>query len=394
LSQKNKIAIAGGGILGVSVGIALLSKDPKLEVVVLEKESGLGWHASGRNSGVLHAGFYYSPDSLKAKFCKEGNAHLLHYIRKYDVPYKNVGKVVIAKSDSESVILEELYKRGISNGVELEILNKSELKKIEPLAKSSRDFLWSPTTGISDPQLVLKALVTEFDALGGKIEFNSAITFNKNLEVNGVPYNCDHLINSAGVHSLELAQHMGFGSKYRVMPFLGTYRKIDQTDLPLQRLVYPVPHPVNPFLGVHFTLTIKGEVKIGPTAIPIFGKEQYEVFSKFTNKDLILFLENLYAIARGNKHKLTSIAISEYPNLIEKTLVRRASLLVPSAKNINGWEKKQPGIRAQLLDKNSGELVQDFIYEGDDKSTHILNAVSPGWTAALPFADYIVSKII
>ncbi len=394
MNREHRIAIAGAGILGISVGIALLSRNPRLEVVVLEKESGLGWHASGRNSGVLHAGFYYSPDSLKARFCKEGNARLLHYINKYEVPYKNVGKVVIAKSDAESAVLEKLYKRGISNNVQLEVLNKSELTKIEPLAKSDRDFLWSPTTGISDPQLVLKALATEFEALGGKIEFNSAITFDNKLKVNGLPYNCDHLINSAGVHSLKLAQQMGFGSKYRVMPFLGTYRKINQINLPLQRLVYPVPHPINPFLGVHFTLTIKGEVKIGPTAIPILGKEQYEVLSKFTSQDLISFVENVYAIARGDKHKLTSIAFSEYPNLLEKTLVRRASLLVPSARKINGWEKKQPGIRAQLLNKSSGELVQDFIFEGDEKSTHILNAVSPGWTAAIPFADYIVSKII
>lgn len=209
MSQKSKVAIAGGGILGISVGIALLSKDPNLDVVVLEKESRLGRHASGRNSGVLHAGFYYSPDSLKAKFCKEGNARLLHYIRKYEVPYKNVGKVVIAKTDAESVTLEKLYQRGISNSVQLEMLDKSELTRIEPLAKSNRDFLWSPTTGISDPHLVLKAMAAEFEALGGKIEFNSEIKFNKHLEVNGLPYNCDHLINSAGVHSLELAQQNG-----------------------------------------------------------------------------------------------------------------------------------------------------------------------------------------
>ena len=393
MNQKSKIAIAGGGILGISVGISLLSQNPKLNVVVLEKESGLGFHASGRNSGVLHAGFYYSPDSLKAKFCKEGNARLLHYIKKYEVPYKNVGKVVIAKSDSESKILEKLYQRGITNGVTLDILDKSELVKIEPLAKTSRDFLWSPTTGISDPQLMLKALAREFESLGGRIEFNSTITFNEVLQVNGVAFHCDHLINAAGVHSLELAKQMGFGSKYRVMPFLGTYRKVNHDKLPLQRLVYPVPHPVNPFLGVHFTLTIDGQVKIGPTAIPILGKEQYTVSSGFTIKDFRVFTENVYSIARGTKHKLTSIALSEYPNLLERTLVHRASLLVPDANRTKGWEKKQPGIRAQLLNIESGELVQDFIYEGDLKSTHILNAVSPGWTAALPFADFITSKI-
>ena len=394
MNRGEQIVIVGGGILGISVGISLIIKNPRLKVVVYEKEKGLGFHASGRNSGVLHAGFYYSPDSLKAKFCKEGNARLLYYIKKYKVPYKNVGKVVIAKSDAESKALEKLYQRGIANNVTLDILDKSELQRIEPLAMSNRDFLWSPTTGISDPLFLLNSLAKEFEILGGKIEFNSMITFNGVLQINGKACNYDHLINAGGVHSLELAQKMGFGAKFRVMPFLGTYRKVNLEKLPLQRLVYPVPHPVNPFLGVHFTLTIDGKVKIGPTAIPVLGKEQYNLTAGFNWKNFTDFVENVYSITRGNKHKISSIAASEYPNLFESTLLRRASLLVPKASGVDGWEKKRPGIRAQLLDKNSGELVQDFIYEGDKQSTHILNAVSPGWTAALPFADYIVSKII
>jgi L-2-hydroxyglutarate oxidase LhgO len=380
--------------LGISVGISLLSQNPKLNVVVLEKESGLGFHASGRNSGVLHAGFYYSPDSLKAKFCKEGNARLLHYIKKYEVPYKNVGKVVIAKSDSESKILEKLYQRGITNGVTLDILDKSELVKIEPLAKTSRDFLWSPTTGISDPQLMLKALVREFESLGGRIEFNSTITFNEVLQVNGIAFHCDHLINAAGVHSLELAKQMGFGSKYRVMPFLGTYRKVNHDKLPLRRLVYPVPHPVNPFLGVHFTLTIDGQVKIGPTAIPIAGREQYSFTEGWSGSDIAQALKGMKSLVTGDSHDFGAILKSEWPKIIQKLLVKESTELVPSAIGVRDWHRKPPGIRAQLVHLPTGKLEQDFIVTSQSNATHILNAVSPGWTSSIPFGRYVATNTI
>jgi len=393
-NQKESIAISGGGILGLSIGIALLKKQPSLSVTVFEKEADLGLHASGRNSGVLHAGFYYSPDSLKAKFCREGNEQLRFFIAKYGVPYINPGKIVLAQNIEQVAGLQKLYNRGVANGVQLEIRTQKELVDLEPLAKSDFDFLWSPTTGVSDPLKLIQALGREFISMGGEIKYNSHISFVNQLTLNGKVLKCDHFVNASGSFATEVAQKMGFAKNYRVMPFLGTYKQVPVEKLPLSRLIYPVPHPVNPFLGVHFTLSIDGKVKIGPTAIPVLGKEQYALSSKFALSDLTIFLRNVLSINSGEKHNLASIALSEYPNLFEKTLIERSSHLVPSVKSVKGWERKRPGIRAQLLDIRNGELVQDFIVEGDEKSTHILNAVSPGWTAALPFGEYVAESIL
>jgi len=384
-----KIVISGGGILGISIGIAILKNNKQIEVELHEKEARVAEHASGRNSGVLHAGFYYSPESLKAKFCREGNAQLQFYIKKYDVPYARPGKVVLAQSESELAGLVKLYDRGIKNGVDLEMRPARDLARIEPLAATNHDFLWSPTTGVSDPIKVTEALAREFVSLGGSIKLGSEITFRGGLRANGESISADHFINAAGAYSIDLAHAMGFGSEYRVMPFLGTYKQVDQKTLPIRTLIYPVPHPVNPFLGVHFTLTIDNKVKIGPTAIPILGKEQYRLADGFTLRDIKDFLRNTTSIVRGEKHNLGSIAISEFPNLIEKTLLQRAAKLVPSASSVNRWGKKRPGIRSQLLNVSKGELVQDFVVEGDGRSTHVLNAVSPGWTAAMPFGEYV-----
>jgi L-2-hydroxyglutarate oxidase LhgO len=257
------------------------------------------------------------------------------------------------------------------------------------LAATNHDFLWSPTTGVSDPIKVTEALAREFVSLGGSIKLGSEITFRSGLRANGESISADHFINAAGAYSIDLAHAMGFGSEYRVMPFLGTYKQVDQKTLPIRTLIYPVPHPVNPFLGVHFTLTIDNKVKIGPTAIPILGKEQYRLTDGFTLRDIKDFLRNTTAIVRGEKHNLGSIAISEFPNLVEKTLLQRAAKLVPSAHAVSEWGKKRPGIRSQLLNVSKGELVQDFVVEGDGRSTHVLNAVSPGWTAAMPFGEYV-----
>jgi len=392
--SKARVVIAGGGILGFAIGIALIKKARNLSVTIFEKESHVAEHASGRNSGVLHAGFYYSPESLKARFCRDGNAELRSIVRKYEVPLKETGKVVIAQSQAELTGLEKLYDRGIANGVRLEMVSKKELPKFEPLANSGFDFLWSPTTAVSDPIAVTEALAKEFVQMGGVIEFNSEISFEGKLLNNGIEVPHVHFINSGGAYATDIAQSMGFAKDFRVMPFLGTYRQVPQFRLPITTLIYPVPHPVNPFLGVHLTLTIDGMVKVGPTAIPIFGREQYGFNFDFSAGETVNFIRNTISVSLGKKHRISSVALSEFPNLFEKTVVKKVARLVPSASGVENWKKKRPGIRSQLLNIYNGELVQDFVIESDSKSTHVLNAVSPGWTAALPFGDYVAEKVL
>jgi len=396
MPRDDDFLIVGAGIIGLSIGISLLESNPKHQVRVVEKEKRLGAHASGRNSGVLHAGFYYSPESLKAKFCRDGNIELKKLAKKYDVQVKNVGKVVVTKNTEEVRRLEALFQRGIENGVDVELLNEAKLKEFEPLARTTEKFLWSPTTAISNPVAIIKALEQHFLLLGGKIQFDTEIDLiNLNGEVvekNG-KFRSKYYINAAGAHADLIAKSLGIAKEYAMIPFMGQYRTIPHGSLPLRTLVYPVPHPINPFLGVHLTLTTDGLVKIGPTALPILGREQYSALSGWNLRDIVQSLSGARSIAAGKSHSILEIIKSEYPNLRLKALKKEGGTLVPQVLQIKSWARKAPGIRAQLVHLPTGSLEQDFKVVTHRNSIHVLNAVSPGWTSALPFARYIASQI-
>ena len=390
---KSDVLIIGAGIVGLSVGIALLQARPSLKILVIDKEVGPGQHASGRNSGVLHAGFYYSPDSLKAKFCREGNAELRRLCIENEIPVLECGKVVVARNAEEDGRLDLLYSRGITNGVELEIHDAANLEKHEPLARTHGRYLWSPKTAISDPRAVTTAMVRRFESLGGKISYSSKVQISEfSGEVCVKGFEAKYVINSAGAQSDRLARHLGMAKDYAMVPFMGIYRSVESKKLPLKRLVYPVPHPINPFLGVHFTLTLDGKVKIGPTAIPILGREQYSLASGWSLSDIGQALVATNALIRGSAHSFSDILKSELPKLKQSLLVKESAKLVPSARQIKEWKKKPPGIRSQLVNIKSGRLEQDFIVENFHNSTHILNAVSPGWTSAIPFGRWIATE--
>jgi L-2-hydroxyglutarate oxidase LhgO len=301
--------------------------------------------------------------------------------------------VVISRNSEEDGRLELLYSRGISNGVELELLEKSKLSKFEPLAVTHQRFLWSPNTAISDPRAVTRAMVSKFQGLGGKISYGQRIEFQRAHDgVSAKNIRAKYVINSAGAQSDRLAKELGLAKKYAMVPFMGVYRAVSSDYLPLKRLVYPVPHPINPFLGVHFTLTLDGKVKIGPTAIPILGREQYSLFEGWSLSDIAQAITATRALIQGQSHKFGEIIKSELPKLRERSLVRESASLVPGAMSIRKWQKKPPGIRSQLVDIETGKLEQDFIVENFENSTHILNAVSPGWTSALPFGRWVAEE--
>ena len=390
VEQQTDVLIVGAGIVGLSIGIALLQEEKGLKVLIIDKEPTAGVHASGRNSGVLHAGFYYSPDSLKAKFCREGNLELRKLCRENSIPIQECGKVVVSRNSEEDGRLDLLYSRGLSNGVELELLEKTELSKYEPLAVTHQRFLWSPNTAISDPRAVTKAMISKFEGLGGKLSYGQRIEFQRTQDgVSAKNIRAKYVINSAGAQSDRLAKELGLAKRYAMVPFMGVYRAVSSDYLPLKRLVYPVPHPINPFLGVHFTLTLDGKVKIGPTAIPILGREQYSLFEGWSLSDIGQAITATRALIQGESHKFGEILKSELPKLRESSLIRESALLVPGALSIRKWQKKPPGIRSQLVDIQTGKLEQDFIVENFENSTHILNAVSPGWTSALPFGRWV-----
>jgi L-2-hydroxyglutarate oxidase len=397
MAKTCDVLVIGAGVVGLSTGIALLQSRPSLKVVVADKEKNVGLHASGRNSGVIHAGFYYSPDSLKAKFCRDGNFELRKLAKKYEIPVKNVGKVVVARNEDENSRLDTLFARGIANGVELELHPQEKLKEFEPLAITHNRFMWSPNTGISDSISIVKAMRDEFLSLGGEIQFDSKVNL---AESNGEildasnQFTFKHAVNAAGAQADRISRSVGVGTEYAMLPFMGVYRATSEKNLPLQRLVYPVPHPINPFLGVHFTLTIDGKVKIGPTAIPIAGREQYSFTEGWSGSDISQALKGMKSLITGNSHDFGAILKSEWPKIIQKLLVKESTELVPRAIGVKDWHRKPPGIRAQLVHLPTGKLEQDFIVTSQANATHILNAVSPGWTSSIPFGRYVANEFI
>jgi L-2-hydroxyglutarate oxidase LhgO len=397
MPKKCDVLIIGAGVVGLSTGIALLQSRPNLKVVIAEKELEIAKHASGRNSGVIHAGFYYSPDSLKAKFCRDGNFELRKLAKKYGIPVKDVGKVVITRNEDEDSRLNTLFDRGIANGVELEIHPEEKLKDFEPLAVTHNRFMWSPNTGISDSIAIVKAMRDEFYSLGGVIEFGSKV---KIVESKGEIVDASnefffkHVVNAAGAQADRISRAVGVGSEYAMLPFMGVYRATSEKNLPLKRLVYPVPHPINPFLGVHLTLTIDGKVKIGPTAIPIAGREQYSFTEGWSGSDIAQALKGMKSLVTGDSHDFGAILKSEWPKIIQRLLVKESTELVPSAIGVRDWHRKPPGIRAQLVHLPTGKLEQDFIVTSQANATHILNAVSPGWTSSIPFGRHVAEKSV
>ena len=396
--EKYDLLIIGAGIIGLRSAITALELNSKLRVLVVEKEPLIGVHASGRNSGVLHAGFYYSPESLKARFCREGNLEIKRFAREQDLKITHCGKVVVTKNSAEDSRVRELFNRGISNGVELELHRGTDLLKFEPTANTNDFFIWSPQTSILDPNELLDKLLDYYLRLGGKIQFNSVTElFMKNNEViaivNGKPVDSKKIVNAAGAFADQIAKQVGVGRKYSAVPFKGSYRKSSEKTQS-KVLIYPVPHIVNPFLGVHTTLTMEGNLKIGPTAMLTLGRENYGGLKNLHIKEVIQVLKATGHVARGTKHNLKEILRDEIPLLSLRGLTREAGKISSEVAKIQSWKRPASGIRSQLVNIETGELVQDFIVEEFENSLHFLNIVSPGWTSSFPFTRHFIDGFI
>jgi len=389
--------IIGAGIVGISLGLALLERDPSRKVLIIDKEGKPGIHASGRNSGVLHAGFYYSPDSLKAKFCRLGNLELRKFCKENNLQILETGKVVVCQDKKDVIRLEELYRRGVANGVDIEILDSKDLEKIEPAAQTIDKFIWSPTTAVGNPKDVIKKLADKFTKSGGSFLFNTQVQLiEKDNEVlvktkTGI-YSAKSIINSAGAYAADLAKQVNVGTEYVCLPFLGAYKKSKLLSINPKRLVYPVPNPVNPFLGVHTTITLNNEIKIGPTAFPVIGKEQYKLTDGFNLKELAEFFTSTTALVKSDSVDLIGLAKEEALKLFKKPLLNRTRKLSNSLDSNTNWVKYPSGIRAQIINTETKAIEMDYIVESDKNVVHILNAVSPGWTSAIPFAHWVVEN--
>lgn len=389
--------IIGAGIIGISLGIELLTQKPTKKILIIDKETRPGVHASGRNSGVLHAGFYYSPDSLKAKFCKQGNLELKKFCNTNNLEVKETGKVVVCQDKKDVTRLMNLFERGIANGVEIELLESKELSRIEPAAQTVDKFIWSPTTAVGNPKEIIKKLAEKFTKMGGLFRFNSRVKLiNKSNEVliegDGYILSATSIINSAGAYASELAKQVGVGHEYVCLPFLGAYRKSEFVAGNPKRLVYPVPNPINPFLGVHTTNTLSDEIKIGPTAFPVIGKEQYKFLDGFNAKELRDFYLATKTLLKSDSVNILGLAKSEGIKLFKRPLIKKAKRLTNALDLNQKWKNYPAGIRAQIVNLDTKVIEMDYIVRSDKNVVHILNAVSPGWTSSIPFSRWIVEN--
>jgi len=388
--------VIGGGVIGISIARELKSRNPNSGVCILEKEHQCGLHASSRNSGVLHAGFYYTADSLKARFTKEGNQRLTKYCEVKNLALKKCGKLVVAQNESELVWLDELMTRARNNGVPLELITDKESQAIEPRAKTYQKALFSPTTASINPTELVKSLLADAIQEGVQLKTNTQYIHRvgkSSIKTSNGIFEANYIINAAGLYADKIGRDFNFSKDYRILPFKGLYLYSNEPLGALNTHIYPVPDLTNPFLGVHFTITSDDKIKIGPTAIPAFWREQYQGWSNFNMPELTEIILRQAGLFLSSNFDFKALAFRELKKYSKPLLVSLATKLAKGVdiKHYRQWGLA--GIRAQLLNIRKKELEMDFVLEGDKQSIHILNAISPGLTCALPFADYICDQI-
>jgi len=389
--QKFDIVIIGGGIVGLATAYRLMQMT-KASIAVIEAENRLAAHQTGNNSGVIHSGLYYKPGSLKAKNCVEGREAMYRFCAEHDLPHERCGKLVVATTSEEIPRLKDLHQRGLANGLKgLQWLEEDELKQYEPHVRGMAGLL-VPETGIVDYSRVTQKLAELLQAAGHKILLNHRFTGLKShdrtliVQTTQQTIESAFLINCGGLYSDRIARKCGLKPEVKIVPFRGEYYKIKPSKRYLvKNLIYPVPDPAFPFLGVHFTRMIDGGVEAGPNAVLAFKREGYTKFS-FSLRDT--FETFTYpGFLRLAKNYLR-IGLSEYYRSFNKgAFVKALQRLIPGIE-AQDLEPGGAGVRAQALDK-TGKLVDDFhIIEGP-QMIHVLNAPSPAATASLSIGQTI-----
>ena len=388
------VAIVGGGIVGLATGLALTERFPRLRLVLLEKESRIGTHQTGHNSGVIHSGIYYRPGSYKARLTVEGARQLIEFCERNGIRYERIGKVIVATTDAELPRLQTLYERGTANGVPgLRLLEPGELRTIEPHAAAVRA-IHSPSTAIVDFTEVAAAMDLRLRAAGGEILTGRHITRvvrdgdGLRLCSSRGETAARRVINCAGLYSDVVARLMGAPTAVRIIPFRGEYYMVrpERHDL-VRGLVYPVPDPAFPFLGVHFTRTIHGQVEAGPNAVLAFAREGYSL-GRVRPGELAAALGYRGFWAMVARYWRTG-SYEMYRSLSKAAFVRALQRLIPAIRP----EDVTPGgagVRAQAVAAD-GSLVDDFSIVSGPDAIHVLNAPSPAATASLAIGRHIAA---
>jgi (S)-2-hydroxyglutarate dehydrogenase len=389
------ILICGAGIVGLTVARDLVAAGFD-DILIIDKEPEAGKHASGRNSGVLHAGIYYAPGTLRAKSCLEGNFRMKQYCEERDLPLLKTGKVIVARDETELPTLRELFTRATQNGAKVELIDDKQLAEIEPNAKSYGQALFSHYTAVVDPKAILKSIQTELLATDKvRIQFGARFTGlgpkegkRLRVETTAGPISCAFFLNASGAYGDVVAHAFGLGRDYQLIPFKGIYKKVKPEKAHLIRgSIYPVPNIKNPFLGVHFTRGVHGDVYLGPTAIPAFGRENYGILSGLDAEAPSILLRDALLFLRNKKFR--EVALEEPRKYSSTYFFNDARKLVKELKPTDIESCPKAGIRPQLVNVKKNELVMDFVIEGTEQSVHVLNSISPAFTSSLFFSEML-----
>ena len=394
--ERADIVIIGGGVVGLATAYHLKQIEPKKSIVVLEKEAVIAAHQTGNNSGVIHSGIYYKPGSLKAINCRKGKLALEKFCKEQGVNYESCGKVIVATSKEEIPTMNKIYDRGKENGVSCKIIDDKELKDLEPHAAGVAA-IHVPEAGIINYKNFCSVLAEKIQLSGGKILLGEKVNFitpsrdKVNVQTeNGLEFEAGKVINCAGLYSDIIADKGGAKSEMKIIPFRGEYYELtDSAKSLVKNLIYPVPDPDFPFLGVHFTRMIDGGVECGPNAVLAFAREGYGKL-KINPNELLESLCYPGFIKLASKYWKTGLG-EIWRSLSKQAFVKALSVLVPEIKS-EDLKKAPAGVRAQAVSLD-GSMVDDFYFSRNGNVLNVCNAPSPAATASLNIAKVISEKI-
>ncbi|QFT09912.1 L-2-hydroxyglutarate oxidase [Vibrio sp. THAF190c] len=392
--------VVGGGIVGVSTAWQLQSRFPDKSILLIEKESGFSHHQTGYNSGVIHAGVYYAPGSLKAEFCKAGVEATTTFCAKHDIPVENCGKLLVATSQQEVERMHALYLRCHENGLDVELIDEQELKRREPNIVGLGAIAVS-TTSIVNYRVVTEKMAEEFVSAGGTVSLNTEVTglnesperivVTANINQQATSYDGNFLVVCSGLMADRLTRMMGIETDFQIVPYRGEYYRLPEkyNDI-VNHLIYPIPDPDLPFLGVHLTRMIDGSVTVGPNAVQGWKREGYGKinFSVRDVMDMVRFPGFWKVTAKHLKTGLIETKNSWW----KPGYLKLVNKYCPQIQ-VEDLEPYPAGIRAQAVLKD-GTLVHDFLFAESERSLHVCNAPSPAATSAIPIGGYICDKII
>jgi len=389
--------IVGAGIVGLTVAWELKKRDSSISIIVLEKEVEVGLHASGRNSGVLHSGIYYGSDTLKAKVCSSGAKKMQKFADEYGIDCNRSGKIIIATSESDLSTIDRLLNNAKDNGIKAERIDEHEIKNIEPHASPYQTGIYSPDTAVIDSKAVVKKLYSLLKEQGVKFELGSPLLEHNEQEQamttpNGkISYG--YLYNCAGANADRVARLFNKGLDYTMVPFKGIYYKLKpESDCLVNSNIYPVPDIKLPFLGVHLTRVINGDVYIGPTAIPAFGRENYGILEGMELKEGVKIGSELISMYLKNRSNFRLLVHTEIRKYLKPWFLKSAQKLVAELKSEDLIPSDKVGIRPQLVNTKTKKIEMDYIIEKTENSMHILNSISPAFTSSFAFAEWIVDR--